>query len=171
LSVFQPLQAFLDAVKHDPVVFAILLVARSSTIDSLRGNHADFPLVSMSSQAPVHWAINLMVWCVHNDYIHATCCDNVIVSYNLYLSCAAQSMLRPGRNDYPFGKSPVAMNPALPVLHPPHPKNWSEGKFHLQAYMVPHCSLPLTGDLWVVKMSITQGQREIPPLETEEEFE
>jgi hypothetical protein len=63
LSVFQLLLAFLDAVKHDPAAFAILLVACSSIIDSLCGNHADFPLVSILLLAPVHWANNLMVWC------------------------------------------------------------------------------------------------------------
>jgi hypothetical protein len=171
LSVFQPLRAFLDVVKHDPTVFAIPLVACSNIIDSLCGDHADFPLVSTSSLAPVHWAINLMVWHMHNDYICTTCRDNVMTSYNLYLSCTAQSMLHPGRNDYPFGTSPAAMNPALPVLCPPCPKKWSKGKFCLQVYMAAHCVLPLAGDFWVVKVLMTQGQWEIPPLETEEEFE
>jgi hypothetical protein len=171
LSVFQPLRAFLDAVQHDPAAFAIPLVARSSIIDSLRGDHADFPLVSSSSLAPVHWAINSTVWRMHNDYIRATCRDNVIASYDLYLSRAAQSMLRPGGHDYPFGKSPATMNPALPVLRPPRPKNWSEGKFRLHAYMAAHCAPPLAEDFRVVKVSTTQGQWEIPPLETEEEFE
>jgi hypothetical protein len=114
LSVFQPLQqAFLDAVKQDPEAFAILLVACSSIIDSLCDDHTDFPQVLALLLAPVHWAINL-----NNDYIHATCHDNVVMNYNLYLSRASQSMQHPGANDYPFGKSSAAMNPALPVLHP-----------------------------------------------------
>jgi hypothetical protein len=171
LSVFQPLRAFLDAVQHDPAAFVIPLVARSSIIDSLCGDHADFSLVSSSSLAPVHWAISSTVWRMHDDYICATCRDNVIVSYVLYLSHAAQSMLHLGGNDSPFGIPPVTMNPAFPVLRPPRPKNWSKGKFRLHAYMAAHCAPPLAKDFWVVKVLTMQGQWEIPPLETEEEFE
>jgi hypothetical protein len=86
LSVFQPLQAFLDAVKHDPGAFAIPLVACLSFLDSLRDDHVDFCWVSASSLAPVTWAINSTAWRLRNEYIQATHHDNVVTSYDLYLS-------------------------------------------------------------------------------------
>jgi hypothetical protein len=32
---------------------------------------------------------------------------------------------------------PPVLNPILPVLHPPHPKNWKESKFKLLIQPVP----------------------------------
>jgi hypothetical protein len=69
MSAFQPLQAFLNAMKHDPEAFAIPLVACSSIIDSLQDDLASQPLVTQSSLALLAWAINARVWHMH--------CNNV----------------------------------------------------------------------------------------------
>jgi hypothetical protein len=53
MSVFQPLRAFLDAVKEDPAAFAIPLVARASIFDYLRDDFAAQPSVTKSSLAPL----------------------------------------------------------------------------------------------------------------------
>jgi hypothetical protein len=51
MLAFQPLQAFLNTVKHDPEAFAIPLVACLSIFDSLWDDLASQPLVTQSSLA------------------------------------------------------------------------------------------------------------------------
>ncbi len=58
MSAFQPLRAFLNAVKEDPAAFTIPLVSRASILDSLRDDFAGQPSVTWSSLAPLSWAIN-----------------------------------------------------------------------------------------------------------------
>jgi hypothetical protein len=171
MSAFQPMRAFLDAVKEDPAAFAIPLVARASILDCLRADFAAQPSVTKSSLAPLSWAINTTVWRMHCDNIRATRRETVVASYDLYLSRAAASMKRAAEGDNPFGNSPPALNPVLPVLRPPRHKNWSEGKFRLQVYSDETCAPPLAADFRMVKVATSQSAWQAPLLETHEEFE
>jgi hypothetical protein len=83
----------------------------------------------------------------------------------------AASLKHANESDKPFGDLPPMLNPVLPVLRPPHHKNWNEGKFHLQAYADLMCAPLLAGDFRIVKVSMTQGAWQILLLETEEVFE
>jgi hypothetical protein len=151
MSAFQPLRAFLDAVKEDLAAFAIPLVACTSILDCLRADFAAQPSVTKSSLAPLLWAINTTVWRMHCDNIRAARRETVIVSYDLYLSRAAASMKRAAEGDNPFGNSPPALNQVLPVLRPPRHKNWSEGKFRLQVYSDKTCAPPLCRMAYAIK--------------------
>lgn len=170
MSAFQPLRAFLNAVKEDPAAFAIPLVSRASILDSLRDDFAGQPSVTWSSLAPLSWAINATVWWMHCDNIRATRRESIIASFDLYLSRAAASMKRAGDGDNPFGSSPLTLNPAMAVLHLPRNKNWSECKLRLQAYADPSCALPLAADFWMIKVMTTSAWP-FPLLETHEELE
>jgi hypothetical protein len=54
---------------------------------------------------------------------------NIIANFDMYLYRAAASMKHANDNHKPFSASPPVLNLVLPVLRPPHPKNWLEGKF------------------------------------------
>jgi hypothetical protein len=119
MSAFQPLQAFLNSVKHDPVAFAIPLVAHLSIFDSLWEDFAGQPFLTQSPLALLAWAINVTVWCMHCNNVRATRHTNIVANYDLYLSHVAASLKRADDNDKLFGKSPPVLNPILLVLHPP----------------------------------------------------
>jgi hypothetical protein len=55
-SAFQPLCAFLNAVKEDPAAFAIPLVVCARILDSLRSDFEEQQSVTKSSLAPLSWA-------------------------------------------------------------------------------------------------------------------
>jgi hypothetical protein len=61
MLAFQPLRAFLNAVKEDPAAFAIPLVARARIVDSLRSDFEEQRSITKSSLAPLSWAINATV--------------------------------------------------------------------------------------------------------------
>jgi hypothetical protein len=172
LSAFQPLRAFLNAVACNPAAFVIPLVARTSILDSLQGDHANQSLVTHPlALAPVAWAINAMVWRMHCNYLRAMRHTNIIANFDMYLYRAAASMKHANDNHKPFSASPPVLNLVLPVLRPPRPKNWLEGKFRLQPYANPICAPPLASDFWIVKVTMTQGTWQPLLLETKDEFE
>ncbi len=77
----------------------------------------------------------MSLWATH----HLT----IVTDYDLYLSHVAESLKQADKKDKPFGNLPPVLNPILPVLCPPCPKNWNESKFCLQAYADrPTCAPP-----------------------------
>jgi hypothetical protein len=85
MLAFQPLQAFLIVVKHDPEVFAIPSVAHSRVIDSLWDDLTGQPLMTQSSRALLAWAINATVWCMHCNNVQATHHITIVANYDLYI--------------------------------------------------------------------------------------
>jgi hypothetical protein len=108
---------------------------------------------------------------MHCDNIWATWHESVVTSFDLYLSHAAASLKWADNNKNPFGLSPPALNPVLPILCPPQHKTWSNSKFRLLVYSDKSCGPPFAVDFCQVKVATSQSAWQVPLLETDEEFE